>query len=108
MDAAAEKRKSERFDCSVPIEGKEGSVFAESQTVDISGGGVGFISRKFIPVNTEMAVEIALTPKSDPLLTLGKVKWVQQLSNPPRYRVGMVFEESSAGLKSQLNRCLGK
>ena len=108
MNATAEKRRSARFDCAVPVEGKSGGVFADSLTVDISGGGAGFLSSKAIPVNTEMAIEIALTPESDPLLTVGRVKWVQQLSNPQCYRVGMVFEESEKVLKSSLNKYFQK
>ena len=108
MATEIEKRKAKRLDCHVPIVSKRGTVFDTSRTVDISNGGVGFISAKFIPVNTKMAIEIALTPASESVLTVGQVKWVRQLPNPDYYRVGMVFAEISADSRSRLNQYFQK
>ena len=93
MKSGAEKRKANRRNCTVPILCKKGTAFDHSQTVDISRGGVGFISSKFIPVDTKMAVEIAMRPESDPVLTIGQVKWIQPLSHLACYRIGMVFQK---------------
>ena len=103
MKTEAEKRKSERYDCHVPVEGKKGTAFADSQTVDISQGGVGFISHQAVPVNTMMAVEIALTPEDDPIVVQGRVKWVRQVESDC-YRIGMTFADAAAGFKSHLNK----
>ena len=108
MTGTIDNRKSVRQGCYVPIVCKKGTAFENSQTVDISRGGVGFISNKFIPINTKMAIEIALTPASEPVITLGKVKWIQQLPSSERYRVGIVFSEISVDSESRLSRYFRK
>lgn len=107
MNEILEKRKAERHECAVPIESKKGTAFAAGQTVDISDSGVGLISKKFIPINTTMAIEIAFAPEADPVLALGEVKWVERLSNPARYRIGMVFSQGPTGLRSYVSRFFG-
>lgn len=76
--------------------------------MDISKGGVGLISSKFIPLNSNLVMEIALSPKSEPLLAVGKVKWVQKLGSQERYRVGMAFTDISAQAGNRLEDYLGK
>src|SRR6185503_14460851 len=100
MKNAAEKRKSPRFECQVPIMTKKGTAFDTSQTVDISQGGVGIISERFIPINTKMAVEIALAPESEPVLTVGRVKWVQKIPQSDQFRIGMVFSKVARDINS--------
>ena len=97
------KRRTSRYDCAVPVESKKGTAFDDSLTIDISSGGVGLISEKYIPIDTQMAVEIALTPESDPFVTMGRVKWIRQLPDLHHYRVGMAFSESPTALRSRIN-----
>ena len=104
MPSTQNKRKSERFVCFVPIEGKEGTVFASSQTVDISRDGIGFISNKIVPLNKKIAIEIALAPEDEPVLVIGQVQWVRQLSNINSYRVGMRFANILPGSRSRLDK----
>ena len=104
MKTAADKRKADRFDCAVPVECKRGAAFDKSKTVDISGGGVGFLSKEFIPLETRMGIEIALTPDSEPILAYGQVKWVRQVADSDCYRVGMAFSDISRSLKSRLDK----
>ncbi|MDP2939507.1 MAG: PilZ domain-containing protein [Candidatus Omnitrophota bacterium] len=103
-----EKRSCSRFGCRVPILCRKGTLFDNSQTMDISKGGVGLISSKFIPLNSNLVMEIALSPKSEPLLAVGKVKWVQKLGSQERYRVGMAFTDISAQAGNRLEDYLGK
>lgn len=105
---AEEKRRADRFGCYVPVECKKGVAFDQSQTIDISKGGIGFITEERIPVNTKMAVEIALSPEEDPLLTWGQVKWVRPVPHSSHYRVGMKFEDISAVWQSRLNKYFRK
>ena len=37
------KRKNRRYDCLVPVEGKEGGPFEDTKTVDFSKSGTGFL-----------------------------------------------------------------
>lgn len=103
-----EKRNSPRYDCRVPVLCRKGTLFDNSQTIDISKGGVGLISSKFIPLDTNLVMEIALSPKAEPLLAVGRVKWVQKLGVQERYRVGMAFSDISQGCQSRLADYLTK
>ena len=101
-----EKRRTARLDCRVPVLCKKGTIFDNSQTVDIGEQGIGFFSQRFIPVDTNMVLEIALSPKADPLLTVGTVKWIQKVGYMDKYRVGMEFSDISEGVKGRLSKYL--
>ena len=104
MPSTRNKRKSERFNCYVPIEGKKGTVFASSQTVDISKDGIGFISNKVVPLNKKITIEIALAPEGESVLVIGKVTWIRQLSNINSYRIGVKFANVLSGSRSRLDK----
>ena len=104
MKALSEKRKNRRYNCQVPVESKQGSSFDSSQTIDISRDGIGFISPHAIPLNEKIAVEIALTPDSDPVLVLGIVKWVRKITDSEQYRIGLSFLEVLSGSSSRLGK----
>ena len=102
MKALSEKRKNKRYQCHVPVDSMQGSSFDASQTIDISRDGIGFISPHTIPLNEKIAVEIALTPDSDPVLVLGIVKWVRKITDAEQYRIGMSFLEVLSGSPRRL------
>jgi len=87
---------------------RRGSLFDNSQTMDISQGGVGLLSPKFIPVKTNMIMEIALNPRQEPVLCVGKVCWVQKSNYSDNYRVGMNFVDISDESKNRLAGYLDK
>ena len=97
------KRKNTRHGCEVPVEGQKGSAFANSRTVDISQGGAGLVVSDYVPVNTKMAVEIDLEPQGEPILAVGLVKWVQQLS-ADIFRLGLCFTEVRNSPKSRIDK----
>lgn len=105
VKTAQNKRKNMRYDCIVPVEGKRGSAFSGSQTVDISRSGAGLIVSKPIPVNTKMAVQLDLTEDGEPIIAIGEVRWVTQLPDSNAYRVGLSFEIPSDS-KSRVNSFL--
>jgi len=107
MKSVKNKRVSKRKSCLVPVEGKRGSSFADTQTVDISKGGMGLISKRAIPLDEKIAVEIATSPDAEPILVLGKVVWIRKMDAKDRYRVGLKFQKafSSEALK-KLNRSI--
>ena len=103
---AAEKRKNKRYHCTVPVDGKEGSTFDQTRTVDISRHGIGFIARSAIPLNEKIAVEIAVAPDVEPVLVMGVVKWVRKISDCDQYGIGMTFSEVISGSAARLTKYL--
>lgn len=97
------KRKALRVNCTVPVEGKQGGIFDDTATVDISKGGMGFISRKQIPVNKKIAIEITLDQEEDPVLVVGRVRWVKYLTPNQLFRIGLKFINILSGRKSRLS-----
>lgn len=104
MKTAQNKRSEARYGCDVPVEGKTGSEFDQTKTVDISRHGIGFISSHPIPVNQKIAVELALKPDTEPVLVIGVVKWVRKISDGDKYRVGMTFSEVISGSPTRLDK----
>ena len=100
MCAAANQRSEARHNCFVPVEGKEGSEFDQTKTLDISRHGIGFLSAHPVGINQKIALEIVLKPNTEPVMVIGVVKWVRKLEDSDQYRVGLVFSEVISGTKS--------
>ena len=106
MKDTKEQRKAKRYGCAVPVDGKEGSVFDHTKTVDISRNGIGFISDTALPLNEKIAVEIALSPDGEPVVVMGVVKWVRKLTDSEQFRIGMTFAQVLSGSQTRLNKYL--
>ena len=106
MENYANKRKSRRFDCYVPVDGKEGATFASTKTMDISRDGIGFLSDHAIPLNEKIAIELALKPDTEPVLVIGEVKWVRKMSNTSQYRIGLTFADVIDGSRDEIDSTL--
>ena len=104
MKLASNKRAEARHDCFVPVEGKEGSPFDNTQTIDISRNGIGFVSSFPHELNEKVAIELQLKPNTDPVLVVGVVKWVRKLSDSDGYRIGLTFAEVLSGSMTRLNK----
>ena len=104
MKTDANKRGEARHGCFVPVEGKEGSAFDDTQTVDISRHGIGFVSPHPHEINEKVAIEIQLKPDTEPVLVVGVVKWVRKISDSDQYRIGLNFEEILSGSQTRLNK----
>ena len=104
MKVSSNKRSESRFDCAVPVEGKKGSAFDDTRTVDISRHGIGFISPYFHEINEKVAIELQLKPDAQPILVVGVVKWVRKISDSDQYRVGLNFAEVLSGAQSRLDK----
>lgn len=100
----ANKRCEPRRNCFVPVESKTDSSFDQTQTVDISRHGIGFISSHLHSINEKIAMEIQLKPDTDPVLVIGMVKWVRKLSDSDQYRVGLNYDEVISGSPRRLDR----
>ena len=104
MATAQNKRSEARLDCFVPVEGKAGSTFDQTKTVDISSHGIGFLSPHQHKINEKVAIEIQLKPNAEPVLVVGVVKWVRKLSDSENYRIGLNFAEVLSGSQTRLER----
>lgn len=106
MNNVIDKRKTRRFNCLVPVDGKEGSPFSTTKTVDISRDGIGFVSNHSIPVHEKIAIELALRPDTEPVLVIGEVKWVSRISDTDQYRIGLTFSDIIDGSRDDLDESL--
>ena len=106
MKNTKEQRKAKRYNCAVPVDGKQGSPFDHTRTVDISRNGIGFISDTALPLHQKIAVEIALSPDGEPVVVMGVVKWVRKLTDCDQYRIGMTFAQVLSGSQTRLNQYL--
>jgi c-di-GMP-binding flagellar brake protein YcgR len=106
MDNFSDKRKARRFNCFVPVDGKEGSHFTATKTVDISRDGIGFVSSRALPVNEKIAIELALKPDTVPVLVIGEVRWVRKISDSDQYRIGLTFSDVIEGSRDDLGESL--
>ena|SRR3989338_8289348 len=97
MKIKANKRRSARRICSVPVDAQKGSAFDKTQTIDISRGGAGFVSRGSVPVAEEIAVELELDPLEASVLVMGHVKWIQADREKDTYRFGIEFGKVLSG-----------
>ena len=98
------QRKSKRQACFVPIEGKDGSVFNQTLTVDFSKRGLGFVSDHRIPLNKEIPIEIELSIDGESAFVVGQVQWVRRIANTKNYRIGISFKDVMRGSKSRLDQ----
>ena len=106
MCAAVNQRSEARYNCLVPIEGKEGSEFDRTKTLDISRNGIGLISSQSVGLNQKIALEIVLRPNTEPVMFIGVVKWVRKIEVSEQYRVGMAFSEIISGSENRLDKYL--
>jgi len=97
-------RKNERYACLVPIDGRGGSVFDQTRTIDFSKRGLGFVSSHRIPIKKEIPIEIELTTDGMSVFVIGRVQWVHRILNSKNYRIGIAFKDIMQGSKSRLNQ----
>ena len=100
MSQAENNRQDKRQECYVPVNGKLGSDFDQTCTVDISQGGIGLVSNRQVFVDERIIVALQFHPKEEPVLTAGKVKWVQKIQDSGNYRIGMQLMNESEIKKS--------
>ena len=74
--------------------GKEG----EAETVDISGNGVGFITKEDLSVNAPLDMWLIIPDHHEPYYVRGEVIWSRQLNGDGRQRVGVHIKEDLMGL----------
>lgn len=108
MAKETNKRKNIRLSCEVPVDGKKGGVFDASNVIDISKGGLGFISPQRIPVNKRIPIELELDEEEYPVLVIGRVLWSRAIAGSSNYRIGVTFEDIMRGSKARLQKYFNK
>ena len=94
-----ENRKYKRVTFREPIRYSDSpfNVGAGSLSCDLSEGGLRCYSEEFIPLNSEMTMELKLE-NSQKVQLKGQVVWVQRVPHAERYQVGIKFNESERNL----------
>ncbi|MFT5387358.1 MAG: c-di-GMP-binding flagellar brake protein YcgR [Lysobacterales bacterium] len=100
-------RKAKRVSCLVPVDGQESGLFSQTRTVDFSETGIGFVSKREIPLNHEITIELDLGADEDPAFVVGIVKWVEKMDTGD-YRIGLHFKDVMDGSKTRLNQYFSK
>jgi hypothetical protein len=98
------KRESIRHECCVPLMDERKEILSSSHTIDLSRTGVGFISTRFVPINSKLMVELSLLRGEAPVLVQGCVKWVEKIPNTPNFRIGMNFSDISTDIQSRIEK----
>jgi len=75
---------------------------------DISEGGLQLSSFYFYPVNSRILMEVYLSGDSEPVKTVGKVVWVEQLPYQDRYKVGIEFSDLDEEGRGHLRQVISK
>jgi hypothetical protein len=92
-DKNPEKRECKRFivpgaTASFEIKGSREEF---SPILDISRGGLKFMSKKAVEMNKELALKISIPGERTPLTLLGMVKWVSFDEGKKKYQIGVQF-----------------
>ena len=100
MRKTSNNRHGKRTGCYVPVDGKSGSEFEESCTVDISRDGLGLVSSRRVFIEDKITVALQLDSQKDPVLAVGQVKWVKKMPDSQGYRVGIELLDEREMLNS--------
>lgn len=78
---------------SVRYQFKDPAQFGGCVSCDVSDGGVRINVNSFIPLNTELTLEVQL-PSKEIIEREGKVVWVEKFRFSDRYQAGIEFKET--------------
>ena len=62
-------------------------------THDFSESGIQLSSFYFYPVNSRMILEIFPAHDMEPIMTVGRVVWVEQIPYQEKYKIGIEFSD---------------
>ncbi|MEI6631631.1 MAG: PilZ domain-containing protein [bacterium] len=65
-----------------------------AQVVDISAGGVGFVTNESLPVNTPLEMWLNIPDRHVPFYTKGEVAWSSPIPELNQQRVGVRLEKA--------------
>jgi len=104
--AYQEKRAFPRFKINTPLRFQLRGTAETSTTIsdDLSAGGLGFISGRFLPLNAAVMLEFSLLSRT--LRPIGRVAWSSPQHHSNRFRTGIQFIEFDPSQKRFLEECL--
>lgn len=73
MDASS-RRQAPRIECDATFRGGGASKSLVGRVVDLSGTGLFLLTRKFVPVGTQIHLDFELS--TGPVQAVGEVRWV--------------------------------
>lgn len=62
---------------------------------DLSQGGIKLYVSEFIPVGTELGIELQFGPQHQVTEICGIVRWISEMPGGDRYQIGLEFFESA-------------
>ncbi|MBI4314014.1 MAG: PilZ domain-containing protein [Candidatus Omnitrophica bacterium] len=109
-----ERRHCYRYEAGVPISYKVvggESPANETQTRDISFGGVGFLLYEKIPIGTALEITLSPQPGAQPLEVQGVIQWIREIpqnSGDPRrmFWAGVQILHNNIGTMDRLKMIL--
>lgn len=101
-----EKRhyKRTRFSEPVRFQFKEESSFGGCLACDIGEGGMKVNFNDFIPLNTEMILQMKLTNTPRVIDVTGQVAWLEKVPYSDRYHVGVRFTKIDSQMQEGIRR----
>ncbi|MCK4994926.1 MAG: PilZ domain-containing protein [Candidatus Omnitrophica bacterium] len=93
-----ERRENFRKNSEFPVQlrqipQKNAGTIHNSMTHDFSESGVQLSSFYFYPVNSKMILELFPMHEMEPIMTVGRVVWVEQVPYQERYNIGIEFSD---------------
>ena len=97
-----ERRDYRRIDAGEPVrfEFKDPSHFGGCLSQDLSEGGLQVTAQQFVPMGTELSLEINL-PNKKQVQAVAKVVWVTKARFGESYRLGLQFVSTDAIFETQ-------
>ena len=101
-EKGSEQRQFDRVDFREPVQYQigDGQTFIGCLGHDIGEGGIRVNWVDFIPINTELQLNIKLTDENMADLK-GKVVWVQQIPFSDQFQIGVKFLEDNVSPKAK-------
>ena len=92
-DKGVEKRVCKRFE--IPGATISYKVNKKSEefcpVIDISRGGIKFLGKKSLDINTELTLQISIPGETIPLSLIGVVRWLSYDDEKEKYNIGIQF-----------------
>ncbi|MFC1703398.1 PilZ domain-containing protein [Candidatus Omnitrophota bacterium] len=108
QEPCSDRRRFAREDVHVPVryEIKASKQFGATLTKDISEGGIKMTLERFLPLHTEVKLNINLEEIATLVHALGSIAWLRQIPYSDRYQLGIKFLEMDENYKKSLREYL--
>ncbi len=107
--AVKERREYFRKNSDFPVQSRQmlqestGTIH-NSMTLDFSESGLQLSSFHFYPVNSRMILDIFPLYDMEPIRSVGRVVWIEQVPYQERYKIGIEFSEMNDERRDHLKQ----